>query len=219
MLLDQFLDQYNEKNGWFGPYEQDNDYLAMFKINDPPRISGRKKYPREYVYFEFFNCEYCGQSAIRQIRSKISVICSRENDCYCKFMMDTQTEGGIAHTRENPRINYHGYVSWKDYKLDKFGNKVKSNSTKHTGYARIEFFEHRIVMEEYLGRKLNSLEIVHHVDMNKINNDISNLWLCNDSEHEKAHKSAEKICIESMYRPVQTGFNRETGEYYIINQQ
>ena len=71
MLLNQFLDQYNEDKGWFGPYEQDNDYLAMFKINDPPRISGGKNYPREYVYFEFFNCEYCGQSAIRQIRSKI----------------------------------------------------------------------------------------------------------------------------------------------------
>lgn len=46
---------------------------------------------------------------------------------------------------------------------------------------------HRYIMECYLGRKLNSNEIVHHKDGNKLNNSIDNLELCTRSEHIKKH--------------------------------
>jgi len=36
-------------------------------------------------------------------------------------------------------------------------------------------FEHRLVMEQHLGRYLLPTEIVHHRDSNRQNNDISNL--------------------------------------------
>lgn len=39
-------------------------------------------------------------------------------------------------------------------------------------------FEHRVVMEQVLGRSLSSSEIVHHVDENRANNSPSNLELC-----------------------------------------
>jgi hypothetical protein len=47
--------------------------------------------------------------------------------------------------------------------------------------------EHRIVMEKHLGRLLTSDEIIHHIDGNKRNNDISNLLITNRSEHIKMH--------------------------------
>lgn len=47
--------------------------------------------------------------------------------------------------------------------------------------------KHRYVMEQFLGRKLLSTEIVHHIDGNKLNNDIQNLQLLSVKQHSKIH--------------------------------
>lgn len=49
--------------------------------------------------------------------------------------------------------------------------------------------EHRVVMEEKLGRSLNSHEIVHHVDGNKKNNHPDNLIVTNRSKHAVHHNT------------------------------
>lgn len=46
---------------------------------------------------------------------------------------------------------------------------------------------HRVVMENFLGRMLKDNEVVHHIDHNKKNNDISNLELLTNSNHSKIH--------------------------------
>lgn len=46
---------------------------------------------------------------------------------------------------------------------------------------------HRYLMEQKLGRKLDSNEVVHHMDDNKSNNDIDNLQVMTRSEHAKLH--------------------------------
>lgn len=45
--------------------------------------------------------------------------------------------------------------------------------------------EHRFVMEQHIGRKLESWEHVHHIDGNHLNNDINNLQILSNSEHQK----------------------------------
>jgi hypothetical protein len=54
------------------------------------------------------------------------------------------------------------------------------------GYVK----EHILVMSQILGRPLNTdVEMVHHKDENKINNDPSNLELMTKSRHTSLHNS------------------------------
>ena len=48
-------------------------------------------------------------------------------------------------------------------------------------------YEHQLVMEKHIGRYLRKDEVIHHIDFDKTNNDISNLKLMTNSEHIKYH--------------------------------
>lgn len=53
--------------------------------------------------------------------------------------------------------------------------------------------EHRLVMERHLSRKLERFEVVHHIDGDKRNNDLSNLELQSLSEHSKHHRVGARM--------------------------
>lgn len=48
-------------------------------------------------------------------------------------------------------------------------------------------YEHQLVVEQHIGRYLLKDEVVHHLDGNKSNNDISNLILLTNPEHARLH--------------------------------
>lgn len=50
---------------------------------------------------------------------------------------------------------------------------------------------HRAVMEEHLGRKLSPDEVVHHVDGDKTNNEISNLVVMTRQAHSSLHRGLQ----------------------------
>lgn len=51
---------------------------------------------------------------------------------------------------------------------------------------------HRWIMEEYLGRRLRSDEIVHHIDGDPLNDDPANLAILSRAEHMRLHAAAPR---------------------------
>jgi len=48
-----------------------------------------------------------------------------------------------------------------------------------------EVREHRWIMEQHLGRKLETWEHVHHIDGNHLNNSLSNLEVLSNADHQR----------------------------------
>lgn len=87
--------------------------------------------------------------------------------------------------KSHGKIQGSKHYRWKGgFWINKSGYKILE--IKRNG-KRYRIREHRLVMEEYLGRKLTVKEDVHHKDGNKLNNEISNLELMSKSEHSKLH--------------------------------
>ena len=79
----------------------------------------------------------------------------------------------------------------------------RQRKTLNTGYIAIYYpehpfnnknyvLEHRLLMENHLGRYLNPEEVVHHLNENKTCNKIWNLFLCSVSEHTIIHRMGKK---------------------------
>ena len=78
-------------------------------------------------------------------------------------------------------ISIGGYIYLVNY------THPNRNSSNH-------ITEHVLVMSEYLGRPLDKKEIVHHIDGDKLNNKVENLYLfSNRGEHMSSHMSMNKL--------------------------
>lgn len=126
---------------------------------------------------EYRNCKICGKefyiSRAHIERSDDDYerghFCSR--DCYHTWRSTLQGE-------ETPNWSGGRFLGRNGYVYVRHNN----------GYE----LEHRVVMEEFLGRKLTGDEVVHHKNRIKTDNRIENLQLLTNSEHSKLHTKIRK---------------------------
>ncbi len=74
-------------------------------------------------------------------------------------------------------------------KMNKGLNDVVTNNyiySKHN--YRVSIWEHRVIAENLLGRKLKTNEVVHHIDCNPKNNSIHNLIVLSRGKHTSLHR-------------------------------
>ena len=83
---------------------------------------------------------------------------------------------------KRPEFSGDKHPLWKGgYWIDDKGYKIYESSVLNGA-------EHRLVVEEHIGRKLLSTEIVHHINKDKLDNRIENLMVCTRAEHMNIHR-------------------------------
>lgn len=83
---------------------------------------------------------------------------------------------------------YEPVKSWtkKDRKISKEGY-VLIQVPEHPKNFKGWYYEHRLVIEKEIGRVIDGWETIHHINEDKTDNRLINLFLCSRIEHNKAH--------------------------------
>lgn len=153
-------------------------------------------------YFVKNNCSNCNneffQYRTNWQRSKGVGYCSKT----CKAKSQEVPEGSKK-LKRGPNCDGH--------------NAVLVKQSNHPAAKKGFVYEHRLVMEEYINRYLTDKERVHHINMDPLDNDLENLYLCeHDTEHNLAHASLND-CVKELIEMGVLTF--ENGRYKTVNNQ
>lgn len=111
---------------------------------------------------------------------------------------------------------------------DNHGMWKGGRTTKGDGYVGVwtpgheradnqnRVYEHTLVIEKHIGRLPNKGEVIHHINGNKKDNRMENLYLCNHKNHKNAHWSIDRLVGELLTRDIVEFID---GEYQIKENQ
>jgi hypothetical protein len=162
-------------------------------------------------------CDYCSITFTKVRNGKYDP----ESKSYCKKCI---SKLGIA--------KLAGIAGYESKVKNKFEPKVGSTIIDKEGYPQIyigkdypyrnggytHIREHQYVMELHLNRRLEKGEVVHHIDGNKRNNALDNLYLTSVTEHNKLHAESESI-VFALLKDGIVRFNRDIGRYELTNER
>lgn len=145
-------------------------------------------------------CNQCKSEFIPKYKYNPNKFCSRR--CMYESRRDVQRQ--IALTN-NPMKRPEVVEKWKqsmtfkkgeDHPMWKGGVYIQNGYRYlyvpgHPHAHKNMYQEHRLIMEQKIGRYLNSSEIIHHINGNKLDNRIDNLVITNRSEHASGHARGE----------------------------
>ncbi len=166
------------------------------------RGSPNSRNPREYVYYHEVDCSVCGSKMFKHDTIKNG---DSQNYCSKECKVVGQSGERSSNWRGGRWSNQYGYVLCP-LPLN-HPNRVRGRST---------ILEHRLIVEQELGRHLTKKDVVHHKDLNKQNNSLDNLLLTNNSEHLAIHNSLDR-CARYFLKLGMIRFNNETRRYEVTN--
>lgn len=166
----------------------------------------------KFKQLHYFRCDNCASDFTRDVSQMSSKRLNNSVKHFCSKCRYAIGEASAKKKKENTAANIgnrlmtsHGYIEVC------VGHNSLYSGVK-SGYIR----EHVKVMQDYLGRKLEDGEVVHHIDGDKTNNTINNLDLCSVQEHNKAHAQSEQI-IFRLYKEGKVGYCKVTKSYFLID--
>ena len=86
------------------------------------------------------------------------------------------------------------------------------NPTHHRALKIGRVYEHILIMEKHLGRIINKSEHIHHINFDRLDNRVENLWVTDNKGHHLAERSIYKLIKEMLDKGI-LRFNREKGRY------
>lgn len=163
-------------------------------------------------------CDACGKKSTASYSNYISsqIRYHRHGETYCRTCSNKKT-GALKRGRPMPKAcgprpsirreahpNYGGgrWVASDGYVMILVGTRQ---------YKR----EHILIMEKRIGRRVKSEkgEVVHHIDLDRVSNSISNLVLLpNERAHRAAHNSL-MVVVSALIKAGRIKFNRTTNTY------
>ena len=102
------------------------------------------------------------------------------------------------------RIKISGYncIAWQGKAFDVHNGVVSAVLMPSPGHPNAGSSgyvpEHRLVVERRIGRYLTTDEVVHHIDLDPLNNDDSNLLLLDSSLHGMIHAYLQIALVRLM---------------------
>lgn len=118
--------------------------------------------------------KYCSKEcSLKETNKKLSLA-----GVLNRFSLGQETWNKIGFTFSKNRNNKYKLIYQPEH----------PNSDKK-GYVR----EHRLVIENNIGRYLLDNEVVHHIDGNTLNNDLSNLQILSRGDHTRLHLFLRRI--------------------------
>lgn len=141
-------------------------------------------------------CPQCGREFATSSKGKI--FC--EAKCY--YASPTQKQLMVNAYKVSAVKRFKGKMINKGYVYLYRPNHPFSNKNQPVGYI----YEHRLVMEEKLGRYMEKHEIVHHLNHIKTDNRPENLQLTTRQEHYQHHDWGSSLPDNSKVTKV---FNKE----------
>jgi len=185
-----------------------NNYTKKSKFGKLSAYTRTKKIIR-------WKCDHCFAEFTKAKNGKTHNL---ESKSYCKICI---SKIGVA--------KLAGAAGYQSKIKNKFTNRVGAVISGKEGYPEVYIGkdypyrpggyrcirEHIFVMETHLQRRIEKGEIVHHIDGNKRNNNLENLFLTTVAEHNKLHAESESIIFELVKQGLVI-FNRDTARYELV---